>query len=387
MTSHYHDTQRYAALWEMQQKGEFTETVEAHYRTMLYDLDLVTYDNCVVDIDRLTFRKAMGTMAMLMPSLAMIDKYRTREISYNLHLTARDIDHPNLDSVADAFDSVNLRDAHLAIAAGLYHLVSGRELFDEKIKLATERLIRRCEQNRASRQNLYAVDTVSGRFDMYTNLLTMFAFKLSDTITGTDYQRAVEPMLQTLESKLKDPQTGLFYEYYQTGSFGFPMEDLNEDAFWTVKNIKAGANALSISLYHLFKPKEAETMWKSFKEKFSEELFSRQINRERAQSGFSYITELGTDTEDLFASLLCAKEMQDKAFFESLLRHIEEMVKPTRIEAKIFYKGFGEGQQALGQTGPICTYFGLFSMVHMGWKEILEFDWAKQYNMDFNKVR
>ena len=360
MTSYDHATSRYAALWEMQQNGEFTETVEAHYRTMLYDLDLVTYDNCVVDIDRLTFRKAMGTMAMLMPSLAMIDKYRTREISYNLHLTARDIDHPNLDSVADAFDSANLRDAHLAIAAGLYHLVSGREMFDEKIKLATERLIRRCEQNKASKQNLYAVDTVSGRFDMYTNLLAMFAFKLSDIITGTDYQ---------------------------TGIFGFPMEDLNEDAFWTVKNIKAGTNALSISLYHLFKPKEAETMWKSFKEKFSEELLSRQISQERAQSGFSYITELGTDTEDLFASLLCAKEMQDKAFFESLLRHIEEMVKPTHIEAKIFYKGFGEEQQALGQTGPICTYFGLFAMAHMGWKQILEFNWAKQYNLDFNKVR
>lgn len=376
-------------IWDMPAKGEFTKDIEAHYRTMLYDLDLITYDNCLAEINKVNFRKSMGSMAMAMPSLAMIDKYRTREISYNLHLTARDMCHPNLDNQADAYNSETIRWAHQAIAAGFHRLVTGRNMFDDKLRSSVEKLIRRCEQNKACGQNLYAVDTVSGRYDMYTNLLSMLAFKLNDLHFGTDYGRCIEPMLAGLAAKLKDPETGLFYEYYQTGSFGYAMEELSESTFWTVKALKAGPNALSISLYHLFKPMEAESMWIAFKEAFGDKLLQMTVDKSRPQSAASYITELGINTEDLFAALLCAKEMKDREFFEALLAHIYDLVRPEHIETKVFYNGLEtkiNGKDSSGD-GPACVYFSLLAQVHAGWKEIFDFQWEDQYDLDYNKIR
>jgi len=367
-------------VWEMERNKEYTPDIESLYRTMLYDLDLAYYNNCHYWGPVVPFRKALGYMAIAMPSLAYIDPHRTREIMYNLNATVSCISHPNLSNTLDLYDSDTLRAITNALAGELYHLVSGRNLHDALVHKCVESLMTRMNSNYSSKQSLLAIETVTGRFDMYTNLLALMVFELHDRIFNTDYSKNKAAVLSTLNSLLKDPGTGLYYEAYQTGCLGSPREELNSKSFWSIKNIKAAPNALTLGLLHYFCPEEAENLLTVLKKHFRNYLLELTLEDIQHRAGSSFLTQLGPHLEDLFASLWLAKEMKDEEFFNELQHHMYELCDPKHVEAKMFYPN-------LGNDGPLVTYFGLLAQCHIGWKTLLNHSWSDYYGMDYNRVR
>ena len=358
-----------------------TWDIEAHYRTLLYDLDLVAYNNCVFDGDVLSFRKSIVSMAEALVSVAMIDPSRSREAAYNLNLVAKNVDHPYLTDDPNCFNSNPLRMVHQALVCGLYHLESGRNTYDVKMKSACDWIVDTMQRNDVSKQHVLAVETISGRYDMFTNLLALLALKVADIVWGTDHTELTDRVLDGLLPNLQDPETGLFYDYYQTGAFGFQLEEFAESAFWTLKAVSPAQNALVLSIYHLFRPEDAERAWDGYKKRFGEELAALEGADLAGCVCMSYYTELGGNLEALFAARLCAREMGDETFFRVLQDRVDALMEPKHVETKIVYEGLPEDERAT------AVYFGLLSQCHMGWAQILSYDWAAHRDEDFSRVR
>lgn len=370
-------------IWTMVEDGRFTDQVEAHYRTLLFDLDLACYNNCHVchvPGSGVAFFKAMGFMALALPSVAYIDPFRTREVEYNLNLTAKNICSPNLSNPLDMYDSENVRIVLNALSYEFYRLVSGRVQFDEKSHALIETIRAKFDANHQSAQNIFALETVTGRFEMFPNLLAMLAFEIHDKIHGTGYSGENDKILEGMSALLRDDKSGLFFESMQTGSFGFDGQELNRESFWIARNIRPRSNALALNLMHYFRPQEAEALWEQFKFAFADQLIRFDLGALKGKSGQSFVTPLGFELEDIFAALWLAKEMQDVQFFNLLHDRICGVLEPKRIEAKIFYDQLGEG-------GPLVSYFSLLAQCHVGWKQLLEKDWAQSYHKDYNVVR
>ncbi len=370
-----------SCVWNMREETGFTTEMEAHYRTVLYDLDLVAYNNCVFDGDVVTFRKSIVTMALGLINAAAIDPSRSREVSYNLNLVAKNIDHPYLTKASHVFNSDNLRTVHQALVCGLYHLQAGRNTYDDKLRAALDAIVQRMQLNKVSAQGILAIDTISGRFDMYTNLLALLAFHVADLVLGTTYASVEDEVLSGLCRRLQDADTGLFAECFQTGSFGFPLEELTSSAFWTVRAQKPANNALTLCLYHALRPADVERAWEAYKLRFAEGLLALNASDMRGCVGTSYLTELGGKLEALLASLWCAREMGDQEFFERLLERFEQLVAAKPVEARVVYEGLP------AEEGPTVCYFGMLAECHVGWGALLERDWKEHVNQDYNKVR
>lgn len=367
-------------VWSMVEDGSLTDHVEAHYRTLLYDLDLACYNNCHIPEPGVPFYKAMGLMALALPSVAYTDPFRTREVEYNLNLTAKNIGNPNLSNPLDMYDSGNVRMVLNALACELYRLVSGRKQFDAMASALVETIKGKIEDNYQSKQKIFAIETVTGRFDMFPNLLAMLAFEIHDQIHGTEYSNNNENIIDGLNDYLRDGRSGLYYDSLQTGGFGFDGQELDPQFFWVVKNIRPSSNALTLNLMHYFRPQETEVLWCQFKSQFGDKLLGLNLEDLKGNSGNSFMTPLGFAEEDLFASLWLAKEMDDVEFFNNLHERVHEICKPKRIEARIFY-------DQLESDGPLISYFSLLAQCHVGWKRLIEKDWSQSYHKDFNLVR
>lgn len=363
--------------------GGFTDQIEAHYRTLLFDLDLACYNNCHVchvPGSGVAFYKAMGYMALTLPSVAYLDPHRTREVEYNLNLTVKNISNPNLSNPLDMYDSDNVRLILDALSCEMYRLVSGRKQFDERSDALVERIREIFDRNYQSAQKIFAIETVTGRFEMFPNLLAMLVFQIHDEIHGTRYSRENDRTFDGLNAYLRDDVSGLYFESLQSGSFGFDGQALDPRFFWVVKNIRLSSNALTLNLMHYFRPQEAEALWSLFKAQFGEKLLETNLDDMKDCSGKSFLTPLGFAQEDLFASLWLAKEMDDVVFFNRLQERLLEVCNPKRIEAKIFY-------DQLASDGPLVSYFSLLAQCHVGWKRLIEKDWSQTYHKDYNLVR
>ena len=366
----------------MAERGALTEDVEAHYRTLLYDLDLVAYNNCNYDGEPVPFRKSLLSMARALASVATIDASRTREASYNLSQIAKAVDHPLLTKKRDRFNSDNLRVVHQALACGLYRLVSGCSIWDAKQREYCERIVRIMDANRVSAQQLEAVDTITGSFDLTVNLQALLALRLHDLQHGTDWSARADEVIDGLEAVLLDEETGLFFDSFHTGSLGFLREELSTTAFWPLRVTTAGPSALAIALYHYFRPTEAEQMWGTYKVRFGEQLLSVTAEDMRGNVGHSYLTELGGASEALLSAMECAREMEDETFFAQIHAVFARCTALRHVEARLVYDGLEETE------GPLHVYAALAAQVHRPWRFLLEeYPWAEHYGQDFDRVR
>lgn len=369
-------------LWAMGEEGRLTYDMEACYRTLLYDLDLVAYNNCVFPGEVIPFRKSLITMAQALTGVAAVDPSRTREASYNLSQIVKAIGHPLLTKKSDRFNSDTLRIVHRALAAGLYRLVSGRDLWDEVQHDCCAQILGIMDRNAASGQQLGAVDTITGSFSAYGNLQALLALRLHDIQHKTSYAACADEVLDALEERLLDPASSLFRDAYHTGALGFTREELTPTAFWSVSTCSPGPCALALCLYHYFRPDEARRGWDSFKERFGDELLAVCAKDLEGNLGTSYLTELGGASEATLAALWCAKEMGDRAFFEALQERLERELRPRHVEVKIVLDAL-EGEEA-----SYHIYADLLASVHRPWRELLdERPWAEFYGCDFDRVR
>lgn len=368
-------------IWGMLRKSEFTQDIECHYRGLLNFLDILYYRNGNSSYSQVLTRHTVFYLALTMPSLAIIDNSRTKEITYNLHIAGETLENPLLTHVLDGYDSAPIRMVQTGLVFALHKMVGGMKLNDAKLNAYAQKVYQRIISNGQSAENVYAIETIQGIYQILPNLQALMLFKIHDKCYGSQYYDLVgEKVLSFITTNLMDETSGLFHDFYKTGAFGIENEFLSSKAAWHSTELKPSINALAIPFMHLFDKKRSERAWSEFKRRYSEMLVNLTSENIADGVGKSYLTQLAPLTESLYGALLTAKEMGDKDYFEEMQKHIILLGKPHMREGKIFY-------DQLGDMKVLHGHFIFFARAHIGWHKILNHSWGKYYNKDYNKVR
>jgi len=318
---------------------------------------------------------------MAMPSLAIIDPSRTKEISYNLHIAGELMENQLLTCSLDGNNSEPVRTVETGLIYAMHKMVSGKKINDIKLHNYVEKIYQHIVTNGASVQKVYAIETIQGVYQILPNLEALMMLKIHDMCYGTNYYTSISgKVLSFIEENLIDKETGLFNEFYKNGSFGIENEKLSGDAAWHSTELKASTNGLAIPFMHYFNKEGAEVAWIEFKKKFSDEIMAYTREDFIDGTGHSYLSQLSPKTEAVYGAMLAAREMNDKDFFEQIQKRVLEIGEPCQREGKIFYDG-------LGTMKVLQAHFILFARVHIGWNRIFNNDWQAHYAADYNIVR
>ena len=368
-------------IWQMEETREFPIDIESHYKGLLNMMDVLYYRNGNSFYPEIKTRHAAYFLALAMPSFAIIDPCRTREMKYNLHVASLVIESDNLSKQLAVYDAPSIRRLEVFVILALYKLVSEKTMNDERFHAYAEEVYGRIVENGRSAQNVFAYDTIEGTYEAYPNLAALLAFRIHDRCFGTDYCGCIEDTLLTfIREKLLDEETGLFLEFYKTGSLGIKGEHLSRSASWSGREQTAACNALAIAFMNYFDEAASERAWKAFKEKFTDQQLHVTAEELQDAETSSYVSQLTPIAQGLYGSLLAAKEMGDRDYFEKLQRHILTVAEPDQREGKIFFDALGNEQKLHGD-------FLTVARVHVGWKKILEHNWEDYYDFDYDKVR
>lgn len=368
-------------IWRMEETHQFPMDIESHYKGLLNMMDVLYYRNGNSFYPEIKTRHTAYFLALAMPSFAIIDPHRTREMKYNLHVAGEIIENSNLSKPVEIYDAPSIRRLELFVILAMYKLVSEKKLNDERFHNCAETVYKRMIENGRSGQRVYGYDTLEGTYEAYPNLAALLAFRIHDRYFGTDYCERIEGKLLTfIREKLMDEETGLFLEFYKTGSLGVKGESLSGSAAWSGRILTVATNALAIAFMHYFDKSWSERGWKAFKEKFTDKLLNVKAEDLQDTEVSSYISQLSPIAQGLYGSLFAAKEMGDKDYFEKMQRHILSITRPDQREGKIFFDALGDEQKLHGD-------FLTLARVHVGWKKIMEHNWEDYYDFDYDKVR
>lgn len=371
-------TQDAASIFSMEEKHEYTDDIECQYRGLLNFMDVLYYRNGNSSYPQVRTRHTIACLAMAMPSLAIIDPSRTKEISYNLHVCSNVINFPLLTFALDGYNSEVIRLVETGLCTALYRLVSGNPMNDELFHHTVQKLCDKMDFNRKS-QGIYGIETLAGIYNILPNLMVLLIWEIHDRIFGTKYLKEKEEILQWINRELVDKETGLYRESYKTGAFGIENESLNPNAFFHTMDLTDNINAIVIGFMHYFDPIESEKAWEKFKYYYLDAILHIRTEEIVNGSGRSYLTQLSPVTEALYGALFTAKEMKDAEIFEKIQKHIFEITSPDLREGKMFLDAVEEEK--------LQCHALLLSRVHVGWKKIMEHNWAAAYNCDYNKIQ
>lgn len=368
-----------AEVFEMEKSHRLTEDIEAQRQAMIDYLDVLNYMNGNSFDDPLQTRHAIAYLAAAMPSLAYVNPHKTREMVYNLSLVVDNIMSNHLLMRVAPFNSDHMLLVEAGLAAALYRLVGGRSAHDEFFHQMADVIFELIVANRR-RQNVAGVDTTHGRFEVMPNAMALLVLDIHDRVFGTRYAAVKDEVLTTLVGKLWDPETGLFFESYQTGSIGYANESVNPRSSWHTSVLRPNANGLAIAFLNVLDPTGCAHAWERYKELFLPSLLNISAEDVALGVGASFNTQLGPASEDLLAAMLAAREMQDVDAFDALQAHLFGIGKPHLWEGHLFFTEFGEQEHMIG-------YFALFARAHAGWGKLLDHPWERYYEYDFVEVR
>lgn len=367
-------------IFGMELTHQLTKDIETQRQSMIDYLDILNYMNGHSFDGPVETRQIMMYLGLAMPSLAYIDPHRTREMIYNLHLVCENLQSPYLTARVEPLNSDNIRTAFTCLACALYRKISGDRLHDELFHQTVEALYNTMERN-SIRQYVCGIDTTSGRFEVLPNAMALMAYEIHDEVFGSRYYKSMKPgVMELLQDKLRDSDTGLYYESYQTGYLGYVGEFINPASAWHTRILKASVNGLAIAFMNYFDPDAVADAWQRYKAKFLNKLLTITTEAMADTVCGSFHTQLSAGSEALLGAMLAAKEMRDSEVFGKLQNVLFETGKPQMWEGHFFLPEYGDREALIG-------HFALFARVHVGWKTLMNHNWEKYYEWDYEKVR
>ncbi len=367
-------------IWQMTEQHDFCEDVWAHYKSLLYFGDYYDYKNCHGYFPPHVSRHALSCIGLACPSLAFINPYKTREMGFYLHVATDNLQNPNLQDSYNQFTSANCLLVHQGLACAFYRLVSGKTLHDELFFSYVQQIHDIIMDNHLSAQRVYGIETLTGKYDALINLMGLMVIDLYDRIFGTNCNHHKNDVLKFVKKRICDHRTGLFHDYFHTGSLGFRNEILAATEIWRDVNLTSASNGYALAFMHYFDPDYAESAWQNFKKEFAEELLCYTAADLSSEIGKSYVTALNPKAEGFYGAMFAAREMEDQDFFEKLLKHLNRISGVSLREGKIWFDALGEYQEIHG-------FYILLAKTHIPFHELFAHDWASYYDYDFNEVR
>ena len=361
-----------AATWNMAAAHQLSPDAAAFYGHYLALIDSVDYNNNTFTDPmypwplekRVAWRSSLFAGGLALPSVALCETQRTREVLFNLHISVKALVSADVEAPYSEFDQPNVLLAQRALLAGLYTLVSGRNRYEPLCRDLVRQLSDRVAANAA--RGLPLLDTYDNTFHASVNYMALLAFRLHDRLFQTTFENLPgEAMKAAIREHLRDPATGLYYESYSL-LFGAPMKEL-----------LPLENAAALAYGHLFEPEAAQAAWPQFKQRFEPALFAVTAKDIKSAFGLSGSAPLGGAPGALALSLLTARELGDEAWFARAARHLAGLGRPEIFDIEMRYTAFTEPENSL-----LLPY--LFAgLVHAGWQTLLEHPWETQRNANF----
>ncbi len=361
-------------IFDMEKNGKLTKDIEAQDLGLISYLDLMNYQNGHSFDPPVMTRNAMFWMGLCLPATAYIMPNKTRQSIYYLYSVHNTISKPYLSDSAHAMESQNMALIEKAMTAVLYRLISGRGDLDNQLRIYAPQILD-CFQRNSYIQKAWGMDTVIGKFEAMPTLMGLMILVIYDKIFGTCLSDIQPKVLDFVESKLIDKKTGLFVLSYNTGYMGYPGEITTPGVTWQSNNASASSTGLALPLYRCFYPDKANAMWEIFKKTLLPNVLNIDAQQVSIGCGSSFVTALGKKAEDLFATFLCSKDLNDIAVFDQIQSHIYEIGRPNLWEGQVHYTAFGKYAHFIGA-------FIHLSRIHVEWKKLLSHSWGKYYDWD-----
>ncbi|MFT6808111.1 MAG: hypothetical protein ACJA01_001335 [Saprospiraceae bacterium] len=235
---------------------------------------------------------------------------------------------------------------HLNLMYGLYQLISGDEHFSREFTWLTEKIVAEMRKHHKEGKHEGA-DCEPGRYFAQCNSISLLSLKIYDQLYGTTYAEIeARWTIDFIKEKMTDKEYGLYLKMYQSQmKFCNPMRSGYTNA-WTMAFLRPYDTEYNESLY---------PVWK---EHFVKEIGPYAYVKEDPEAGPSPLATM--------TGMMAAKEFGDVKLWNKLRNSIDRNIYQSTDRYHYLYK---EVSNAI-YNGPL-----LWTKVHVGWQNILDFNW------------
>ncbi|MDW3652299.1 MAG: hypothetical protein R8P61_34805 [Bacteroidia bacterium] len=236
---------------------------------------------------------------------------------------------------------------HLNLMYGLFQLISGDTTFAREYTWMTERIVHELRRHHKEGKHEGA-DCEPGRYFAQCNSISLMSLKVYDKLYGTNYLNEEGSWtLDFIKDKMTDEESGLYKSMY------------NSDMEFSDPYLTGYTNAWTMSFLQSFDKDYNQDLYPTWKDKFVIDYGPYASVREDLGAGPSPLAHM--------TGLLAAKEFEDIELYTKLRNSMDRrLYKETEKDFRKY-----EGINNAIYNGPI-----LWTKVHMGWDNILEYDWG-----------
>lgn len=236
---------------------------------------------------------------------------------------------------------------HLNLMYGLYHLSTGDQRYAREHAWLTEQIAKEMRLHHNGKYE--GVTCEPNAWFVECNAIGMLSLHIFDKLYGTNYtENEIQWSLDFIMSRMRDPETGLFYRAY------LPNHDLIK------KELRGYTNAWILSFLKPLAPKQIDEIYPSFKEHLVESLgpYAAVLN----------YTDGKPDQVAQIFGLWAAKEHNDTRLFGQLRNAVDKF---GRLQS-------ADDNNGLAYDDPNSVLINgviLASKVHLGWDTVLNHSW------------
>ena len=235
---------------------------------------------------------------------------------------------------------------HLNLMYGLYQLMSGDEQYSEEYTWLTEKIV--TEMRRHHKEGKHeGADCEPGRYFAQCNSISLLSLKVYDKLYQTTYAEVeARWTIDFIKEKMTDDDFGFYLKMYQSDmAFCNPM-------------LSGYTNAWTMAFLRPFEPAYNEALYPVWKDHFAKSVGPFGYVKEDPEAGPSPLATM--------TGMMAAKEFGDVALWRKLRNSIDKDIYQKGDSFQYLYKGV---------NNPIYNAPLLWTKVHVGWQNILTYDW------------
>ena len=190
-------------------------------------------------------------------------------------------------------------------------------------------------------------DCEPGRYFAQCNSISLLSLKIYDQLYQTNYAEVeARWTIDFIKDKMTDKEFGFYLKMYQSDmAFCNPM-------------LSGYTNAWTMAFLRPFEPDYNESLYPVWKAHFTKEIGPFGYVKEDPEAGPSPLATM--------TGLMAAKEFGDVALWRKLRNSIDKDIYQKSDSYQYLYKGI---------DNPIYNAPLLWTKVHVGWQNILAYDW------------
>ena len=305
--------------------------------------------------EHLRWRYGIAFSSYAMPSIAMISDEHADRAKYAMNLMINKMKSVKVwgDWIAygmgdDPISEGNVMyKGHLNLMYGLYQLMTGNEEFSKEYTWLTNKIIDEMRRHHSEGKHEGA-DCEPGRYFAQCNSISLLSLKIYDKLYGTSYSDVeARWTIDFIKNKMTDKEYGFYLKMYNTKhEFCNPL-------------LSGYTNGWTMTFLRVYEPVYNESLYKIWKEIFTQEIGPYAYVREDKEAGPSPLASL--------TGLLAAKEFGDIKLFRKLRNSMDRDIYQKTDANHYVYDSINNPIY----NGPI-----LWTKVHVGWQAILDYDWG-----------